>query len=121
VAGIAVGVSGYVVLTTILVALGLLLTKVLLDGSVGRWDYALDRWFFLQRQATFDAITEWGSMLGDTMAVAMPDLSMSASDFPTFQFSTMVGDEQPMPSAKRPGAAWHIDAVASARVAAPRV
>lgn len=69
VAGIAVGVSGYVVMTTILVALGLLLTKVLLDGPVGRWDYALDRWFFLQRQATFDAITEWGSMLGDTMAV----------------------------------------------------
>ena len=44
VAGIAVGVSGYVVMTTILVALGLLLTKVLLDGPVGRWDYALDRW-----------------------------------------------------------------------------
>lgn len=69
VAGIAVGVSGYVVMTTILVALGLLLTKVLLDGPVGRWDYALDRWFFVQREATFDAITEWGSMLGDTMAV----------------------------------------------------
>ena len=69
VAGIAVGVSGYVVMTAILVALGLLLTKVLLDGPVGRWDYALDRWFFVQRQATFDAITEWGSMLGDTMAV----------------------------------------------------
>jgi undecaprenyl-diphosphatase len=69
VAGIAVGASGYIVMTTILVALGLLLTKVLLDGPVGRWDYALDRWFFLQREATFDAITEWGSMLGDTMAV----------------------------------------------------
>jgi membrane-associated phospholipid phosphatase len=69
VAGIAVGVSGYVVMTTILVALGLLLTKVLLDGPVGRWDHALDRWFFVQREATFDAITEWGSMLGDTVAV----------------------------------------------------
>ena len=32
-------------------------------------DHALDRWFFVQREATFDAITEWGSMLGDTMAV----------------------------------------------------
>jgi len=69
VAGIAVGATGYVVMTAILVALGLLLTKVLLDGPVGRWDYALDRWFFVQREATFDAITEWGSMLGDTMAV----------------------------------------------------
>jgi membrane-associated phospholipid phosphatase len=69
VAGIAVGVSGYVVITTILVALGLLLTKVLLDGPVGRWDQALDRWFFLQREARFDTISEWGSMAGDTLAV----------------------------------------------------
>ena len=63
------GVSGYVVMTMILVALGLLLTKVLLDGPVGRWDQALDRWFFVQREATLDTITEWGSRLGDTMAV----------------------------------------------------
>jgi membrane-associated phospholipid phosphatase len=69
VAGIAVGVSGYVVMTMILVALGFLLTKVLLDGSVGRWDHALDRWFFVQREATLDTITEWGSRLGDTVAV----------------------------------------------------
>jgi membrane-associated phospholipid phosphatase len=69
VAGIAVGVSGYVVMTTILVALGLLLTKVLLDGAVGRWDHTLDRWFFVHREATLDSITQWGSMLGDTAAV----------------------------------------------------
>ena len=71
VAGLAVGVAGYVVMTTILVALGLLLTKVLLDGPVGRWDHAFDRWFFLHREATFDAITEWGSRLGDTAAVVV--------------------------------------------------
>lgn len=69
VAGIAVGVSGYVVMTTILVALGLVLTKVLLEGPVGRWDHGLDRWFFVQREATLDTITEWGSMLGDTVTV----------------------------------------------------
>ena len=69
VAGIAVGATGYVVMTAFLVALGLLLTKVLLDGPVGRWDQAVDRWFFVQREATFDTITEWGSMLGDTLAV----------------------------------------------------
>ena len=69
VAGLAVGVTGYVVMTTILVALGLLLTKLLLDGPVGRWDHALDRWFFVHREATFDAITEWGSRLGDTAVV----------------------------------------------------
>lgn len=69
VAGVAVGVAGYVVMTTILVALGLVLTKVLLDGPVGRWDHTLDRWFFVHREARFDAITEWGSRLGDTAAV----------------------------------------------------
>jgi membrane-associated phospholipid phosphatase len=56
-------------MTTILVALGLVLTKVLLDGPVGRWDRALDRWFFVNREPTLDAITEWGSRLGDTAAV----------------------------------------------------
>ncbi|HJS27752.1 MAG TPA: phosphatase PAP2 family protein, partial [Actinomycetota bacterium] len=45
------------------------LTKLLLDGPVGRWDHALDRWFFVHREATFDAITEWGSRLGDTAVV----------------------------------------------------
>jgi membrane-associated phospholipid phosphatase len=69
VAGITVGVAGYVVMTTILVALGLVLTKVLLDGPVGRWDHALDRWFFVHREGTFSAITEWGSRVGDTLAV----------------------------------------------------
>ena len=69
VAGIAVGVTGYVVMTAVLVAVGLLLTKVLLDGPVGRWDQVLDRWFFVNREATFDAITEWGSRLGETAAV----------------------------------------------------
>ena len=38
-----------------------------------------------------------------------------------FQPVTIVGDDAPIPSAKRPGAAWHIDATAPARVAAPRV
>ncbi|HJU57693.1 MAG TPA: phosphatase PAP2 family protein [Actinomycetota bacterium] len=56
-------------MTAILVALGLVLTKVLVDGWVGRWDRAVDRWFFVHREATFDAITEWGSRLGDTAAI----------------------------------------------------
>jgi membrane-associated phospholipid phosphatase len=69
VAGAAVGAAGYVVMTAILVALGLLLTQILLDGPVGRWDHAVDRWFFVHREATFDAITEWGSWLGETAVV----------------------------------------------------
>jgi undecaprenyl-diphosphatase len=69
VAGIAVGASGYLVMTAVLVALGLVLTRLLLDGPVGRWDVALDRWFFEVRTASFDALTEWGSRLGDTITV----------------------------------------------------
>jgi undecaprenyl-diphosphatase len=69
VAGAAVGAVGYLVMTTVLVALGLLLTKVLLEGPVGRWDRALDRWFFAHRGPALTALTEWGSRLGDTVAV----------------------------------------------------
>jgi len=69
VSGVAVGLAGYVAMTVLLVSLGLLLTKVLLDGPVGRWDQSLDRWFFLQRTPTLNAITEWGTRVGDVAAV----------------------------------------------------
>jgi undecaprenyl-diphosphatase len=42
---------------------------VLLDGPVGRWDRGLDRWFFLHRTTTLNAITEWGTRVGDVAAV----------------------------------------------------
>ena len=38
-----------------------------------------------------------------------------------FQRSTITFDDVPMPSAKRPGAAWHSDATVDASVCAPRV
>ena len=38
-----------------------------------------------------------------------------------FQRSTITFDDVPRPSAKRPGAAWHIDATVDASVCAPRV
>ena len=38
-----------------------------------------------------------------------------------FQRSTITFDDVPIPSAKRPGAAWHIDATVDASVCAPRV
>jgi undecaprenyl-diphosphatase len=69
VAGAAVGVSGYLVMTAVLVALGLVLTKLLLEGPVGRWDVSVDRWFFEVRTSSLDALTEWGSRLGDTLTV----------------------------------------------------
>ena len=43
-----------------------------------------------------------------------------SNDMP-FQRSTITSDEVPIPSAKCPGAAWHIDATVDASVCAPRV
>lgn len=71
VAGLEIGVAGYVAMTILLVGLGLLLTKVLLDGPVGRWDQTLDRWFYVHRTPTLDAITEWGTRVGDVAAVVV--------------------------------------------------
>jgi undecaprenyl-diphosphatase len=68
-AGLEIGVAGYVTMTLLLVSLGLLLTRVLLDGPIGRWDQTLDRWFFVHRTPTLDAITEWGTRVGDVGAV----------------------------------------------------
>jgi membrane-associated phospholipid phosphatase len=69
VSGAAVATTGYVVMTILLVGLGLLLTRAFLDGSIGRWDRSLDRWFFEHRTPTLDALTLWGSRLGDTFTV----------------------------------------------------
>ena len=69
VSGLAVGAAGYIVMTTVLIGVGLLLMKILLDGPVGRWDQAVDRWFFVHRVATLDALTAWGSRIGDTAAI----------------------------------------------------
>ena len=69
VAGAAVATFGYLVMTAVLVALGLILTNLLLDGAVGRWDASADRWFFRARTPTLTGLTEWGSLLGDTLTV----------------------------------------------------
>ena len=69
VSGAAVASAGYVLITALLVGFGLLLTKMLLEGPVGRWDASVNRWFFDHRTPTFDDLTEWGSRLGDTATV----------------------------------------------------
>jgi membrane-associated phospholipid phosphatase len=69
VAGSAVAAGGYVFMTVLLVGIGLLLVNFLLDGPVGRWDDSINRWFVHQRTPTLDALTVWGSRLGDTLTV----------------------------------------------------
>ena len=60
---------GYLVMTAVLVGMGLLLTRTLLDGPVTDWDASLNRWFFEHRTPALDDVTEWGSRLGDTATV----------------------------------------------------
>jgi membrane-associated phospholipid phosphatase len=68
-AGATVGVAGYLIMTVLLVSIGLLLTKLLLDGALGRWDDSINLWFAHHRTPAFDELTAWGSRLGDTVTV----------------------------------------------------
>lgn len=68
-AGAVVTVIGYLVLTALLVGIGFLLTELLLDGPIGRWDDSINVWFVRHRTPTFDELTIWGSRLGDTVTV----------------------------------------------------
>lgn len=56
-------------MTTILLGLGLLLTRTSLDGPVGARDAGISRWFFQERTPMLDEFTEWGSRFGDTPTV----------------------------------------------------
>jgi hypothetical protein len=40
----AVGVAARVIMTVLPVSIGLLLTKLLLDGALGRWDDSINLW-----------------------------------------------------------------------------
>ena len=69
VAGGAVAFAGYVVMTAILVGLGLLLTKLLVSGPVGRWDNSVERWFVTQRTTTLNTVSSVGSLMGASFTV----------------------------------------------------
>jgi membrane-associated phospholipid phosphatase len=69
VAGLAVWAVAFVVLVTVMVGLGLLLTHILIPHGVGRLDGKVSRWFFLQRTSTLDTVTRFGSDLGSTPVV----------------------------------------------------
>jgi undecaprenyl-diphosphatase len=61
--------AGYVVMATLLIGLGLLLTTVLVDGPVGRWDLELSRRLVASRSPLVNGWTEIGSTFGDTLTV----------------------------------------------------
>lgn len=69
VVGAAVTFVGYLVMTALLVGLGLIITKLLVGGPVGRWDNSVNRWFVTQRTATLDSVSNVGSTFGATLTV----------------------------------------------------
>jgi len=58
-----------VVLGAIVIGLGLLLTDVLLNGAVGRWDASVTGWFVAHRTPTLNTVTRYGSDLGATLTI----------------------------------------------------
>jgi membrane-associated phospholipid phosphatase len=67
--GLVLWFLGYLALSAVIVGLGLLLTHVLLDGSLGRWDESVSRWFVATRTGTLDSVTSVGSALGSTIVI----------------------------------------------------
>ncbi len=62
-------VAGYAAVVTTLVLTGLLLTHVLLDGSVGRWDTDSTRWLAEHRTGFLDDVTGIASRSADTLGI----------------------------------------------------
>jgi membrane-associated phospholipid phosphatase len=64
-----VTVLGYVMLALLMAGIGLLLTHVLQNGPVGRWDTRVTQWFVARRTPTRNTWTRYGSILGGTGTV----------------------------------------------------
>src|SRR5436190_11774500 len=66
---VAIAILGWLLLSAVTVALGLLLTHVLLHGGVGRWDDSVDAWFVTQRTTTLNSVTAVATTIGSTLTV----------------------------------------------------
>jgi undecaprenyl-diphosphatase len=65
----AIVVVGYLAVVSSLVLAGLLLTHVLVDGMVGRWDTTSTRWLSEHRNGFLDAVTGLASRSADTFGI----------------------------------------------------
>ncbi|MDP9221916.1 MAG: phosphatase PAP2 family protein [Actinomycetota bacterium] len=64
--------GGAVAVYVLLAGTGLLITRILVDGPVGRWDRDVSHWFFDGRTSQLNHWTHIGSMLSDTpIAIAV--------------------------------------------------
>ena len=63
---VLVTLLGYVVMAVVLVSLGLIVTKLLIPGSVGVWDNSVNRWAAAHRVPTWNTITDYASIMAGT-------------------------------------------------------
>jgi membrane-associated phospholipid phosphatase len=70
-AAAVVAFAGFLVLTVVLVALGLLITKSGLLGPIGDWDLSVGRWFELHRTTALNGWTNIASVLGGTGTILL--------------------------------------------------
>jgi undecaprenyl-diphosphatase len=74
---VVVALVDFVVLGAVIVGLGLLVTHVLVNGGVGRWDEGVNDWFVTQRTTTLNAITAIGTTIGSTVtAIAVATIAV---------------------------------------------
>jgi undecaprenyl-diphosphatase len=64
-----VGLVGFVVIAGVLIAIGLLITRLLTPGPVASWDDAVSRWFAQRRTPSWNDVTDIPSLLAGTGAV----------------------------------------------------
>ena len=69
IAGGLVVLVGVLLMTTLLVGLGLLITHALVGGPVEAWDHHLNLWFVDQRTAALNPVANIGSELGATYTI----------------------------------------------------
>src|SRR5262249_43669430 len=62
-------VAGYVVVSALLAAAGLLRTHVLLDAGVGSWDEHISRWLADNRTAWLNDVTSYATSIANTEGV----------------------------------------------------
>jgi membrane-associated phospholipid phosphatase len=68
-ATLAVSLAGYVILAAFALALGVLVTEVVVGGSLGRGDLDIARWFAERRTPFRDDLSLVGSYLAETVTV----------------------------------------------------
>jgi membrane-associated phospholipid phosphatase len=64
-----IALVGAVLIGAIMVGIGLLLTHVLVHGGVGSWDERVNNWFVEQRTPSLNAMTDYLTLVGSTVAV----------------------------------------------------